>query len=203
MDTKLQTGLLLILGPIVSMVGWIFLYPADPTDPAAVWASKLIADPNGTAMLGMIIGFGGTLAMLIGLFNVCRRMIMANTVGSAYASVATILVLVTATMMICLFGFELEVHRAADVRAAGPLIAIAYAINSTMSGIIGLAVLLLAIGIALQKNYHIVIAGAGVLGGVVMIAATVAEKTEWQGIGWPLMLLFAVAMGVMRIRASE
>jgi len=206
MDTKLQTGLLLVLGTIVSLVGWFALYPADPTDAAAVWATKLIADPD-MAVVGMVLGFGGTVALLIGLFNIARRMTMGNGAGSSYANVATILILTTITLMVVVAGFEFTVAGGESVRAVLPVVGVAYAMNSTLPLVLGLAVIPLGLGIALEKTYQIknlpIVALLGVISGVVLIASVIAENTDWQMIGWPLLMLTTLVLGVLRLRASD
>jgi hypothetical protein len=206
MDTKLQTGLLLVLGTIVSLVGWFAFYPADPTDAAAVWASKLIADSD-MAVVGMVLGFGGTVALMIGLFNIARRMTMGNGSGSSYANVATILTLTTITLMVVLAGFEFTVAGGESVGAVAPVVGVAYAMNSTMPAILGLAVIALGVAIALEKTYQIlnlpIVALLGVISGVIMIAAVVAENTDLQMFGWPLLMLTTLVLGVLRLRASD
>ena len=206
MDTKRQTGLLLVLGTIISMVGWIAFYPADPTDAAAVWATKLIADPD-MAVVGMVLGFGGTVALLIGLFNIARRMTMGNGAGSSYANVSTILILATITLLVVVAGFEFTVAGAESVQAVGPVVGVAYAMNSTMPLVLGLAVIALGVGIALDKTYQIknlpIVALLGVISGVILVASVIAENTDWQGIGWPVLMLTTLALGVLRLRASD
>ena len=45
LELKMQTGLLLILGTIVSLVGWMAIYPGDEKA-TAEFAAKLMADPT-------------------------------------------------------------------------------------------------------------------------------------------------------------
>lgn len=206
MDTKLQTGLLLVLGTIVSMVGWFAFYPADPTDAAAVWATKIIADAD-MAVVGMTLGFGGTLALLIGLFNISRRMTMGNAAGSSYANIATILLLATIVLMTVVAGFEFTIAAAESVGAVAPVVGVAYAMNSTMPLVLGLSVIALSAGLAIEKAYQVlnlpIVALLGVVSGAILIASVIAENTDLQMFGWPLLMLTTLALGVLRLRASE
>jgi len=206
MDTKLQTGLLLVLGTIVSMVGWFAFYPADPTDAAAVWATKIIADAD-MAVVGMTLGFGGTLALLIGLFNISRRMTMGNAAGSSYANIATILLLATIVLMTVVAGFEFTIAAAESVGAVAPVVGVAYAMNSTMPLVMGLSVIALSAGLAIEKAYQVlnlpIVALLGVVSGAILIASVIAENTDLQMFGWPLLMLTTLALGVLRLRASE
>ncbi len=46
MGSKMQTSLLLIIGTVVSLVGWMFIYPVDggPDSTAADNAADIMAD---------------------------------------------------------------------------------------------------------------------------------------------------------------
>ena len=66
MGSKMQTGLLLILGTIVAIVGWMAIYPGGggPDTTAAENAADLMADPT-LAKLGVLMGFGGMVPCLL------------------------------------------------------------------------------------------------------------------------------------------
>ena len=89
MGSKMQTGLLLILGTIVSLVGWMAIYPGDDSATAES-AAKLMADPT-LAKLGMLMGFGGMGAVFIGFLNISRKMAAGDGAGASYAKVSAIL----------------------------------------------------------------------------------------------------------------
>ena len=38
---------------------------------------------------------------------------------------------------------------------------------------------------------------------VALVASVIAENTDWQGIGWPVLMLTTLALGVLRLRASD
>ena len=84
MGSKMQTGLLLILGTIVSFIGWMFIYPVDGGADAtsAENAADLMADP-GLGKLGIMMGFGGMFAIFIGFLNIARKMASGNGPGSS------------------------------------------------------------------------------------------------------------------------
>ena len=92
MGSKMQTGLLLIIGTIVAAVGWFAIYPAEGTGAAADQAADLMADPN-IAKVGLLMGYGGMIAVFIGLLNIARGMATAGGGGSSYANIATILIM--------------------------------------------------------------------------------------------------------------
>ena len=80
MGSKMQTGLLLILGTVVSLVGWMAIYPGDDSATAES-AAALMADPT-LAKLGMLMGFGGMGALFIGFLNISRKMAAGDGAGS-------------------------------------------------------------------------------------------------------------------------
>ena len=46
MGSKMQTGLLLVIGTILAGIGWMALYPGDPSDGAAATAQAILDDPT-------------------------------------------------------------------------------------------------------------------------------------------------------------
>lgn len=210
MDTKLQTSLLLILGPIVSLVGWMFLYPVDEESGFAKQASDLIAN-SGVAQIGMILGFGGMVTAAAGLFNISRRMTMGGGAGSSYANIATVLSLVAIGTMVMGVGFNFAASNAASVGAAVPLVMVGEAGGAGMFPLgMGVLLALVGIAIALEKNYHVAVAGLFALGGVLMIVGffvgSFSNETSdnlFSFIGWAGWMISSIVLGVLRFRASD
>ena len=107
MGSKMQTSLLLIIGTVVSLVGWMFIYPVDggPDSTAADNAADIMADP-GLAKLGMLMGFGGMGGVFIGLLNISRKMAAGDGAGSSYANISAILAVGLVVMGVFTIGIE-------------------------------------------------------------------------------------------------
>mgnify|MGYP001178854359 FL=1 len=211
MDTKLQTGLLLVLGPIVSLVGWMFLYPVGGDSGEYVkQASDLVANSE-VAQIGMILGFGGMITAAAGLFNISRRMSMGGGAGSSYANIATVLSLVAIGTMVMGVGFNFAASNAASVSAAVPLVMVGEAGGAGMFPLgMGVLLALVGIAIALEKNYHVTVAGLFALGGVLMIVGFFVGGFSNEGsdnlfsfIGWAGWMISSIVLGVLRLRASD
>ena len=210
MDTKLQTSLLLILGPIISFAAWMLIYPGEDSGDFPKDAAALIADPNA-AQIGIILGFGGMAAALVGLFNISRRMTMGGGAGSSYANIATVLSLVGIAVMFMGVAFEFATANAASVRDGATLLMVGYAGGDAMFPLgMGVLLALVGIAIALEKNYHLVVAGLFAIAGAAMIVSFfVGSYSNETGdnsigmIGWMGWMLSSVVLGVLRLRASD
>ena len=211
MDTKLQTSLLLVLGPIAALVGWMFLYPVEgETGEFAKQAGDLIAN-SGVCQIGMILGFGGMVAAVAGLFNISRRMTMGGGAGSSYANIATVLSLVAIGTMVMGVGFNFAASNAASVRDGATLLMVGEAGGAGMFPLgMGVLLALVGIAIALEKNYHIAVAGLFVLAGVVFfVGFFVSNFSNETGdnlytfIGWIGWMLSSIVLGALRLRASD
>ena len=217
MDTKLQTSLLLILGPIVSFAAWMLIYPGEDSGDFPKDAAALISDPDA-AQIGIILGFGGMAAALVGLFNISRRITMGGGAGSSYANIATVLSLVGVAVMFMGVAFEFATANAASVRDGATLLMVGYAGGDAFFPLgMGVLLALVGIAIALEKTYQIknlpivpvliAIAGAAMIVG--FFVGSFSNETGDNGdnlfdmIGWMGWMLSSVLLGVLRLRASD
>ena len=154
MGSKMQTGLLLILGPIVALVGWIAIYPGDDNADAAS-AVALMADPT-LAKLGMLMGFGGMGALFIGFLNISRKMAAGDGAGSSYANISAIMAMTLVVMMAIGISIEWAVTEASDATQGASLMLHSAALVPPFSLVGWLLLVLLGIGIILEKIFHII-----------------------------------------------
>lgn len=192
------TGLLLVIGTIVMVIGWIVVYPASPTDSTAQQAADLMADPS-ISKLGMAMGFGGMIAMIMGLLNLARGMASA---GSSFATLASYLIMPLLTLMVVGLSLEWAVAESSSDSAALALMAISLSFNTGIMLIGGAAFLLLGLGILISKNLNPLGAAALILTGVLFILArTVSSQLE--DISWPLFFLTTLLLGILSLRKSS
>ena len=201
MKLKMQTGLLLILGTIVSLVGWMAIYPGGDS-PTAETAAKLMADPI-LAKLGMLMGFGGMGAVFIGFLNISRKMAAGDGAGSSYANISAIMAMTLVVMMAIGISIEWAVTEASDATEGTRLMLHSAALETPFSLAGGLLMVLLGIGIILEKNFHIIIGGLTVVAGAGFLLGNVDALGVAGFIGWIGMMLVALGLGIQTLRAKS
>ena len=201
MGSKMQTGLLLILGTVVSLVGWMAIYPGDDSATPES-AAKLMADPT-LAKLGMLMGFGGMGAVFIGFLNISRKMAAGDGAGSSYANISAIMAMTLVVMMAIGISIEWAVTEASDATEGARLMLHSGALETSFSLAGGLLMVLLGIGIILEKNFHIIIGGLTVVAGAGFLLGNVDALGVAGFIGWIGMMLVALGLGVQTLRSKS
>ena len=203
MGSKIQTGFLLILGTIVSLIGFMFIYPGGegPDATAADNAAKLMADPT-LAKAGILMGFGGMGGMFIGLVNISRKMATGDGAGASYANISAILALALIVLGVFTIGIEWAVTGTSSAATGTALMEISKAGSTSFGITMGLLLLLLGIGIILEKNFHIIIGGLAVVAGAISISSIAVSIPLGGFIGWIGMLLVALGLGVQTLRSK-
>jgi hypothetical protein len=190
-------GWLLILGVIVQMVGWIAFYPADPSDGTSVQADALRGDET-MARVGLIMGFGGMIAMLAALVNVAR------SIQSTYASHATFIFALAAAGALVSTGFEFSVVNAPSDASAASLMGNSLAIGNGMFLGLGVAYVLLGIAILLTKQIYLVIGALAVLIGIAMALMPFFPQDSLAApvafLGW---MIVSIGIGFHSIRTAD
>ena len=202
MGSQRQTGLLLILGSIVSMIGWMVFYPVSPSDSIAEQASGLLADPD-MAQIGVLMGFGGMIALFIGLINIGRSMSTGGGKGASYAGVATILLMALIAVMLIGTGLELGTTEATSPAGAATLMGVANAIYSSFEIAFGLAMISLGIGIVLDKNFNIIIPALAIISGATFGLSGFVDVDPMSMIGWMGFNLTAIVMGALTLKSKS
>ena len=205
MQLKMQTSLTLILGTVVSLIGWMFIYPdsgsMDAT--AAEEASELMADP-GLSKVGMLMGYGGMGAVFVGFLNISRKMASGDGAGAAYANISALLSVALFVLGTLVIGVEWGIAEAGSAATGTALMQISIATETTFTMSCGFLMLLLGIGIILEKNFHIVIGGLSVLAGALFLIGNLSEGLAMGGfIAWVAMMVVAVALGVQTLRSTD
>ena len=202
MGSTMQTGLLLVLGTIVAAIGWIGLYPADGTESAAEQTKKIMAAPD-IAKIGILFGYGGMAAVFIGLFNIARGMAAAGGKGSSYANIAFVLTVAMLTGLMISAGLELDITEATSAAAGATLMGVSIALGSSFQIVFGLTLVLLGIGIVLDKNLHIVAAVITIIAGGLLLIGSFVEADALDFAGWIGFMLAGLALGVLTIRLKS
>ena len=209
MDSKMQTGLLLVLGPIISALGWFVFYPANGSDSAQAMAADLMGDPD-VAKVGILLGFGGMIATLMGLINISRKMLLAGGAGASYANIATFLNMALIALLLTGTGLELGVTEATSAQGGVTLMGVSKAVGDPLSIPLGIALILIGVAIAREKSFHVAVAAFGVVVGALLVISVpglifeagsdVAQAVQIAG--WMGFMLNGIVLGVSKLRAD-
>ena len=205
MELKLQTSLFLILGVVVSMVGWMFIYPGDGDGSAtpAENAAALMGDP-ASAKVGMLMGFGGMIALMMGFLNIARKMDTGTGLGAAFANVSGVFSLGLIIVMVLMLGIEWAVAGASSAETGTALMQISTASETTFMVSCGLLLLTLGVGIIVEKNYHVIIGGATAIVGVFFLISITAGASSLMGfLGWIGVMLVGIALAAQTLRSQS
>jgi len=204
MGSKLQTGLLLTLGPIVSLIGWMGLYPAGNETSTVVMAQKIMDDPV-MAQMGITLGYGGMIALAMGLFFTSRGIATGDGSGRSYTNISQVLFVTIIPIMLMSAGFEFANTEAATIAEGALMQNLALATSSSFGLAVGLGVLLLGVAIVLEKIQHIIVGIALSLVGIILpISSLIGENGDvLQMVGWMGYMATGLILGVLTIRDSR
>ena len=190
-------GWLLILGVIVQAVGWMVFYPADPTDATSVQANAIRGD-EAMARIGLIMGFGGMIAMVAALVNVAR------SIQSTYASYAAFIFGLAAAGALVSTGFEFRVVDAPSDAIAASLMGNSLAIGDGMFLGLGVANVLFGIAILLTKQIYLVLGALAVLIGIAMVLMPfLGQDSPVAAISFLGWCLVSIGIGFHSIRTAD
>lgn len=204
MESKMQTGLLLVLGTIVSLIGWIFFYPVDggADQTAAEQAAQLMADST-LGKVGLLMGYGGMMAVFIGLMNIARSMATGGGRGSSYQNISKLLAIILLCVSAVAIGLEFTVAEATSAAAAATLMEVVGALEIPFALSCGLLLILLGVSFALRKNFHIIVAVLAVIAGALMLSSTICAADILGFAGWIGLMLVSLVLGGLTIRSKS
>ena len=204
MGSKLQTGLLLTLGPIVSFIGWMGLYPAGNESSTVVIAQALMNDPV-MAQMGITLGYGGMIALAMGLFFTSRGIATGDGSGRSYTNISQVLFITIIPIMLISAGFEFANTEAATIGEGALMQNLALASSSAFGLAVGLGVLLLGVAIVLEKIQHIIVGIALSLVGIILPISSLMGETGdvIQMVGWMGYMAIGLILGGLTIRDSR
>lgn len=197
-------GLLLILGPIISLLGWMFVHPgsggSDST--AATRASEMMADP-ALARAGILMGFGGMWVIFLGVMTIARGMATAGGPGSSYANVSAILGIILLTLGAMAIGTQLAVVNASSAELGARFMEFDESGQEAFALTCGLLLIFLGIGIALAKNFHVIVAGLATIAGVLFTISPFIDADITGFIGWIAFLITSLALGGLTLKSKS
>ena len=201
MDSKMQTSLLLILGSIVMFAAYMFIYPATPADSTQQQVRDLMADAT-IAKIGILLGYGGAIAIMLGLWNVSRSMLMAGGAGSSYANITFILLVALIAVMVTRTLIQFAVTGASGMPAGVLLVSVENALGVAMPLAMGIALGVLGLGIYFAKSFHVGVGAIAVIAGIINVVRPFVDNDSINFAGLVGLAVLALALGISRMRAS-
>ena len=211
MGSKILTGWMLVIGPILAVI-MLFIEPGGTTEEASF--SQTAQHLLESTTLGGITAIGWTIAALsitIGTVYLARSMQGEEKPGSDLAGLAAILALLSAGIVAVDHGLHGAVFDSGWTKQGGDAanaLAIGEAIFRGMFTFMAASSLLLGIAIFLQKNLN-QIAGiiTAVMGALLLfgwILPFESEALDFVGfigfLGWPIM---TIVLGILTILSSK
>jgi len=207
MSTRMLTGLLLIVGPIVLWAGIITLFAsmgnvdwADPSEmiPAAGENAGLLKAAISVATLGMLIvaaGFAGL------------NHSMSGGSSAHYMRVGLLVYIIGATVVIGESALNIGLAQAASdgkQAVAEALFAASEAIGSAGEATRFLGFALIGASIFTQKNLHVALGALMVVIGLFGVGVAVSDYTSpTMAVGYIGSTILTLATGVLVIRAKD
>ncbi|MQF82833.1 hypothetical protein FIM02_01570 [SAR202 cluster bacterium AD-802-E10_MRT_200m] len=209
MNSRSMTGWLLIFGPLLTFVIWGFLYDAviGSSDTSTESVAQAMANPELARLIGSF-GILAFAAMFVGLNMLSRPMMVEGNAGSGFATVAGILFVLTAAIVVTAGGMNYGIMEImeTDVVTAEMIDAVS---NGTFAGIQltwSVGMLLLGIAVWMQKNLPMIIALLFIGFSAVMIVGTFTTMDLDNVVGmimWMGLSLSIVAAGVLTLKAKS
>ena len=170
MGSKMLTGVMLVVGPLLGII--MALVGPGPGDTAfADRAQEMLDNPAQHAIFGM--GWAvGLLAVTIGTAYLARSMQGEQKPGSDLAGLASVLAFLSAGVVMVSFSLEMSVFDTDLTKLGGDAtntLAIGEAIIRGVFMFMGGAILLLGIAIFRQQNLNQIVGGIAALFGAGMV----------------------------------
>ena len=207
MGSNRQTGLLLVIGTIVSAIGWFVLYlplvGGSPDTGAAQLAQNMI-DNATRAHWAVIFAYGGFISVLVALAFVARGMAMGSGAGAGNGNIGMVLFLLFGAGVLIVFGLEWGAAGASSVEHGTLFQNLAGAISTGGQIVLAIALALTSLGLLSEGNNPI--APLGLIVAAVLLALNFVFPGigDWSQFGaWILFMLSTLILGIQTLGNSD
>jgi hypothetical protein len=204
MSTKV-IGSLMSGGIIVALIAWMGLLPDTDGMAAKEALDKLLSENATLIELGQILGVVGFVGAVLGLYLLARSLRDGGTAASAtVAQLAGLLIVLCVPAIIIDEGLMLgAIQYASTDRAAAEVMFNAGLGTESIAGVMfGTGIALLGLALILRKTFHIVIGYLTLATGISMALSDI-DALEILRLGWLVMMLLVIVMGVLTLRKDE
>ena len=200
MSSKNLAGWLLIISPIATLIVFAWLYEAFIGDGETAAESVALLTKNVTvSTIIILLGTLSFVAQPAGFILVTNAMREGNKPGAGVASLASRLFTAIAVIVILGNGVELGVLGVEDTAAAVRVYEVGEVFWEPIGYFFPLAILLLGIGITIQKNVHVVIGWLFVVLGVIVFLTGLfnIDNDALGFVQWIGFTVLTVVLGVL------
>ena len=208
MTSKKLTGWLLIIGTVGTLVVFIGLGPAVFRGARGGTATEALAALMNNEILSRVLIILGAIlfsAQVAGFALIANSMKVGNKAGAGVASLASICFTVVITVVVLSNAFELGMMDLGsdDLAAATSLYQSGNGLGEAVGYFLPIAVLLLGIGIMIQKNFHAAIGWIFVILGIVTFLRQIIGLGGVVGLAqWIITSIFTIIVGIVVLRSK-
>ena len=192
-------GIMLILGPILTMGVWISgLVPDTANISPSEAMTTILADKNQVE-IGSMLQILGVILMFTGLYFLARSLKSDNVVSNQFAEIAGLLLLLVVPIWVVFMGSWLSAIEAAE--KFGNDVGSAILASSTMFEMGGMllivGILLLGISLTILKKYKGIIGALFIIASVCAFIDMIFDVEAFAIIGWLGMFLITLIAGIL------
>ena len=192
-------GIMLILGPILTMGVWISgLVPDTANISPSEAMTTILADKNQVE-IGSMLQIFGVILMFTGLYFLARSLKSDNVVSNQFAEIAGLLLLLVVPIWVVFMGSWLSAIEAAE--KFGNDVGSAILASSTMFEMGGMllivGILLLGISLTILKKYKGIIGALFIISSVCAFIDMIFDVEAFAIIGWLGMFLITLIAGIL------
>ena len=192
-------GIMLILGPILTMGVWISgLVPDTANISPSEAMTTILADKNQVE-IGSMLQIFGVILMFTGLYFLARSLKSDNVVSNQFAEIAGLLLLLVVPIWVVFMGSWLSAIEAAE--KFGNDVGSAILASSNMFEMGGMllivGILLLGISLTILKEYKGIIGALFIIASVCAFIDMIFDVEAFAIIGWLGMFLITLIAGIL------
>ena len=204
MNTKV-IGIMLILGPILTMGVWISGLVPDTAEISPSDAMvKILADKN-QSLVGSILQIFGVIGMFSGLYFLSKSLKGDNAISNQFAEISGLLLLLVVPIWVVFMGSWVSAIDAAE--QFGNEVGAVILASSTMFEMGGMLLIigmfLLGIALIILKKYKGIIGALFIIASVCAFMDMIFDVEALAIIGWLGMFLVTLVTGILTTLQKE
>ena len=204
MNTKV-IGIMLILGPILTMGVWISGLVPDTAEISPSDAMATIMADKNQSLVGSILQIFGVIGMFAGLYFLSKSLKGDNAISNQFAEISGLLLLLVVPIWVVFMGSWVSAIDAAE--QFGNEVGAVILASSTMFEMGGMLLIigmfLLGIALIILKKYKGIIGALFIIASVCAFMDMIFDVEAWAIIGWLGMFLVTVVTGILTTLQKE